>query len=362
MIPSRQANFTDESTYQQWVQTEGIPIIREFFIQDIKKVALEPWERMGGLGVYLNLIGTGEANDAYIYEIPPGQKGKEQHHLFEEMIYVISGHGATSIWQANGKKQSFEWQTGSLFSPPINCHYQHFNGSGSEPARMLAVTNAPVLLNLFHNADFVFNNGYVFSDRFSGEEEYFSGKGHSFPGRIWDTNFVPDVHTMALQSWKERGAGGKNIMLELSENTMGAHISEFPVGTYKKAHRHGPGAHVIIIAGKGYSCLWPQGEEIKRFDWQPGAIVVPPDFWFHQHFNAGNEPARYLALRASGRKFKGLRKLYGVDEDVKKGGSQMEYEDEDPRIHREFEEQLVKVGARCAMGGLHPGCTAKAAA
>jgi len=58
------------------------------------------------------------------------------------------------------------------------------------------------------------------------------------------------------------------------------------------------------------------------------AIVVPPEFWFHQHFNAGNMPARYLALRAAGRKFKGLRKLYGVDEDVKKGGSQMEYDEE----------------------------------
>ena len=91
-------------------------------------------------------------------------------------------------------------------------------------------------------------------------------------------------------------------------------------------------------------------------------IVVPPEFWVHQHFNAGNEPARYLALRASGRKFKGLRKLYGVDEDVKKGGSQMEYEDEDPQIHKEFEQELVKVGARCAMGGQHPRCTAKAAA
>ena len=76
MIPSKQATLTDESTYQQWVRTEGIPIIREFFIQDITKVGLEPWDRMGGSGVYLNLIGTGEANDAYILEISPGQKGR----------------------------------------------------------------------------------------------------------------------------------------------------------------------------------------------------------------------------------------------------------------------------------------------
>ena len=37
-----------------------------------------------------------------------------------------------------------------------------------------------------------------------------------------------------LYEWKERGAGGRNVNFELAGNVMGSHISEFPVGRYKK--------------------------------------------------------------------------------------------------------------------------------
>ena len=96
------------------------------------------------------------------------------------MVYVTQGYGATSVWQKDGKKHTFEWGPGSLFAVPINAHYQHFNASGSESARYFAVTNSCFMMNLFHNVDFIFNNDYPFLDRFDpSDEDYFSGKARS---------------------------------------------------------------------------------------------------------------------------------------------------------------------------------------
>ncbi len=34
-----------------------------------------------------------------------------------------------------------------------------------------------------------------------------------------------------------------------------------PAGTYKKAHRHGPGYHVMCVAGSGFSLTWHDGDK-----------------------------------------------------------------------------------------------------
>jgi quercetin dioxygenase-like cupin family protein len=354
MIKGQKIEIGGKTPYQKWVEGHGIPIIREFYIEDLRKVDVEPWAWKGARGAYLNLIGTGNINDAYLCEIPPGQSVKPQRFLFEEAIFVVEGNGSTSIWNDEKKKITFEWQAGSLFSPPLNTWRQHFNASGTKPARFLSVTSAPPLINLFHNTEFLFNNPYSFDDRFDADPESFSGKGESYLQKdrhVWDTNFIPDVRTLPVFSWEKRGAGGSNIMIELAENSMGAHISDFPVGTYKKAHRHGPGAHVIIIGGQGYSLMWPEGSPPQRYDWRDGTVIVPPEMWFHQHFNTGKIPARYLALRAGGRKHPRPwgAKGYGVDESVKGGGDQIEYEDEDPAIRRMFEDELAKQGVTSRM-------------
>lgn len=344
----RNAEIMD-TPYDQWAASQGVDVVKGFFVEDLYGMPLKPWNRMGGDGVLINLDGTGYLDDAYVCSIPAGKNLKPQRHLFEELIYILDGRGATTIWQENGGKQSFEWQTGSLFAIPLNSWYQHFNGQGDREARILGVTTAPLVFNLFHCEDFVMKNPYVFMDRFKGEEGYFGGRGRLYNDRVLETNFVADAIHIEPVAWTERGKGNATIFFEMADSTMGSHVSQFPVGIYKKAHRHGPGAHVFILTGKGYSLLWPEGQERVRVNWKPGSIVVPPEGWFHQHFNSGNQPARYLALKMLSRRYKLQPGKIKGDVPLNQGGWQIEYEDEDPEIRRIFEEECARSGAEVRM-------------
>jgi mannose-6-phosphate isomerase-like protein (cupin superfamily) len=357
-------DYPKADAYKDWLKKEGVKVYEEFYFPSLAKVELGPWERKGGAGAVLHITYQRMPNDCHVVEIKPGGNSEPEHHMYESTIYVVSGRGATTIWQdKDGKrKQSFEWHAGSLFSIPLNAWYQNFNGSGSEPARYIAVTNAPPMMRLYRDDDFMFNCDYVFRSRYSGEEDYFSGNGKLFKRRIWESNFIANAPDMLLYGWKERGAGGINAMLEMAGNSTKSHISEFPIGTYKKAHRHGPGAHLVLLSGTGgYSLIWTREDrsDMIKCDWQVGSMVtVPSDNCFHQHFNSGTTRARYLALRPGDMGLTAPRAGGGeyADRSIKEGGWQIEYEDEDREIHRIFEKELGEHGATCRMKAFIPWC------
>ena len=119
-------------------------------------------------------------------------------------------------------------------------------------------------------------------------------------------------------------------------------MSVFPPGTYKKAHRHGPGVVIIIPAGDGYSIMWPEGEEKIIVPWHEASMFVPPNRWFHQHFNVSVEPARYLALNP-------LRQVMILANNERSILDQVEYPGEEPWIRKMFEEELGKRGLESFM-------------
>jgi mannose-6-phosphate isomerase-like protein (cupin superfamily) len=357
-------DFILADPYAEWLKNEGVTVYEDYYFPSLAKIELGPWERKGGKGAVIHINNNHLPNDCHVVEIKPGGKSEPEHHMYELTIYVVSGRGATSVWQDEKKKSSFEWQAGSLFSIPLNAWYQNFNGSGQEPTRYIAVTNAPPMMRLYRDNNFIFNNAYMFTSRFGGEEDYFSGKGKLYTRRVWESNFIANAPDMLLYGWKERGAGGINAMLEMANNNTKSHISEFPIGTYKKAHRHGPGAHLVLLSGTaGYSLIWTKEDrsDMIKCDWHVGSMVtVPSDNCFHQHFNSGTTRARYLALRPGDM---GLYKKgrggggENADRNIKEGGWQIEYDDEEREIHQIFEKELKANGATCRMKAFIPWCT-----
>jgi hypothetical protein len=143
---------------------------------------------------------------------------------------------------------------------------------------------------------------------------------------------------------------------------MHAHVSQMPAGTYKKAHRHHPGFHVMSITGRGYSLLWFEGEtEFRRIDWGHGVVFPPADRQFHQHFNVGGGPARYIATGVGSvlYPFTAAQRRSSIGSEpgesgadwtsTRKGGDQIDYEDQDPRIHQMWLDELEKNGVEPRM-------------
>src|ERR1700691_1686929 len=350
--------------YLDWLQAEGIPVTEDYGVY-LFGVETTPWPRYGVKGAAVHLKGRGDFANMFVLEIAPGQSTTPQRHLYEEVVYVLEGSGSTQVEFADGSRRSFEWGAKSLFAIPLNAKHRHFNASGTERALIVCTTNLPMLMNVFHNEAFVFGSDFDFSDR-AGKKEYFSGEGDLITVRqgnhMWETNFVPDLTSIELKSWGDRGAGGTNIMFVLADGTMHAHISEMPVGTYKKGHRHGPGFHVMCVTGHGYSLLWYNDQQdFQRLDWKHGVVFPPADQQFHQHFNASRFPARYLATGVGGLRYpltlQQRRSLLGVKPgdkgavslDIKEGGDQIEYEDQDKRIHPLWLEEMRKDGVTPGM-------------
>jgi oxalate decarboxylase/phosphoglucose isomerase-like protein (cupin superfamily) len=337
-----------ETPYTRWVKEEGLDIISAFYVPNLRTVELKPWARREAAGIFINHDASRTSNDCYVLEIAPGSKVAPQRQLYEEMILILEGRGSTSVWNDAGARVTFEWQAGSLFAIPLNAWHQHFNGSGEAPARYVAVTNLPPIMNLYEDVSFIFNTAYDFKNRFDGEPDYFANKGEQ-KGLLLETNFVADAVNLPLIQAKERGAGGGHIRFNMAKGANNSHISQFPVGTYKKAHAHGPGAHVIILSGEGYSLMWPEGEEPRRYEWEVGTMIVPPNMWFHQHFNTGTTPARYLAFKHEG---VAIRNAQGVPKawiSRRVGGDQIDYADETSKVRTMFTEALARKGLKPRM-------------
>ncbi len=328
--------------YTEWLDREGVPVYAGLAV-DPTTVETKPWARLGADAAFIHLDARGDFLNAYVIDLAPGTATGRVRHLYEAVTYVLEGTGSTTVELPDGRKHSFEWGKGSLFCVPLNARYQLFNGSGRSRARLVAVTDLPLKMRIFRNDRFVFGTPFAFTERL-GEDGYFKGEGTFHPTRehrhMWATNFVPNLLTFSeLRASPARGAGGTSIAFALADGSIHAHVSEIPIGRYKKAHHHDEGYHIFQLSGAGYSLYWRAGGERVRTDWTYGLMHSPQAGMWHQHFNVADEPARYLAVQYGSFRYPILKSkmdIVGRPTGVP-APFQIEYEDEDPEIKKLFE-------------------------
>jgi hypothetical protein len=166
-----------------------------------------------------------------------------------------------------------------------------------------------------------------------------------------ETNFIPDVNTVGLDRWKSRGPGS-NMMISMAGGHYVCHLSEFPAGTYKKAHtnednkgRNGLISDVayLFLSGEGFDLQWAPGTtpgptvEWEQLDYKAGSLMSS-GIGYHQHFNCSGENIRYIVLRYGNPRYAGAVGKRNKDT----GGTNVDFEDEDPRVVANFEAELAK--------------------
>ena len=359
--------------YDAFMESEGIPVFRDIGISKVQNLPLFPWKRTGGKGHYIQLLGTETKWGCFVVEVPPAGALHAQRHMYEEIYLVVEGRGTTEVWQeGDTKKHVFEWQKGSMFSIPMNAWFRIVNATNGG-ALLLAGNTAPNVLNMINNVDAVFNNPFVFRDRFNGADDFFKPKDDIEPDPVRGlamrrTNFIPDVVNCELPLDNRRSPGWRRVEPFMTNNQFYFWIGQHEQGRYSKAHAHTSAAILICLKGKGYTYTWPektgetpwqdgQGDQVRRVDYEPvGIVSAAPGGarWYHQHFSAGLEPLRLTAWfgpHNPGRDpgAPGAKHTDYTAMDVTEGGTSIPYWMEDPHLRREYEADLQANGIASRM-------------
>ena len=347
--------MASQFTYDAWMEAQGIPIHRGYYVEDLRTVEVGPWSQRGCNAAFIQLAGMPGVVESRVQEIPPGGTLPPFKSSIDEICYVLMGQGSTAVWSnKSDKRHSFEWSPRSMFLLPRNTWHQLSNMQGDNTVRLLHYNYAPMAMSAVGNPEFFFNNDYeeqlptaddLFGEAQATIQEHI-GEGQA--GRtLWQGNFFPDMGVWdKLMLRPGRGSLNRSVYMMTPGTELTMHMSVFGAGTYKKGHRHGPGRVIVIPGGEGYSIMWAN-EDAERIviPWHEASMFVPPDRWFHQHFNVGEVPGRYLALHPP-------HQFVGMGESIDDlARDQIEYPAEETWIREKFESELATRGLKSAMPG-----------
>jgi hypothetical protein len=254
----------------------------------------------------------------------------------------------------------------------MNAWFRIVNATNSG-ALLLAGNTAPNVLNQLNNIDAVFNNPFVFRERFSGADDFYKPKDdiETDPVRglaMRRTNLITDAVNCDLPLDNRRSPGYRRIEPFMTNNCFYFWIGQHENGRYSKAHAHTSAAILICLKGKGYTYTWPEkfgenpwqdghADKVRRLDYEPvGLVTAAPGGarWYHQHFSTSQEPFRLTAWFGPHNPGRdpgppGEKHTDYTAIDVNEGGTAIPYWMEDPYIRSEYEETLRQNGVPSRM-------------
>ena len=90
--PDRDKKFLLDP-YMDWAKGEGVLIVDDFAV-DMLAVETVPWARFDTRGALVHLKGRGDYVAVQLLELAPGTASAPKRHLYDEVFYVLAGHGS----------------------------------------------------------------------------------------------------------------------------------------------------------------------------------------------------------------------------------------------------------------------------
>lgn len=232
--------------------------------------------------------------DARVMELDPGRRTSTHRHTHDAVVFVLQGRGTTVI---DGR--SMEWEPWDVLHTPAWSWHSH---TAAEPARLLAITDAPLLraLHLERIEDMGMTN-HRFDRILAGAPEA-QGSVYEEDLRVSEWAEEERSGSRKITRWRDvtlrlSPKGTRTALLvdrSLGFDTSGISLAlfEIPPGKAQSRHRHPGEAILYIVSGRGYSII-----EDQRYDWVAGDAVLVHQYAWHQHFNADAErPATVIRL------------------------------------------------------------------
>jgi gentisate 1,2-dioxygenase len=254
----------------------------------------------------------------------PGWKLLGHRHLIDAVIYIVQGRGYSILDAVR-----YDWEAGDFLCVPTFGWHRHVN-VGDEPVTYIASTTTPfsMALGVSIHEDERYPEHWVFAQKSEdarrtlipggaevngavngavpGSQSVAEfGAEHSLASHLYEqqVNFAPAeesrrrasrvvVKPADIQFGRTRMGNLAYVVdprLGFNTHVMSTLLADIPAGRHSGAHRHLYEEVNYVLAGEGYSVI-----DDRTYEWKAGDSLNIPVFAWHQHFNTGAEPARFL--------------------------------------------------------------------